>query len=136
MRRALGLEVAGGAINLGGVGRKGMTLTSRAHMSGREKRQGTKEKYTIPKGKCIRKMGQRGGAWADQARFQERISNSNDFEIPNGFWNLAGLWEFAQGDLGGILMHGFVENSSRNLKGFRKKYNMSYHEMHPMQDYF
>jgi hypothetical protein len=54
------------------------------------------------------------------ARFQERISNSNDFQFPNGFWNLVGLWEFAQGDLWGIFMRGYFLNSSRILKDFRK----------------
>jgi hypothetical protein len=33
-------------------------------------------------------------------------------------------------------MWDFLLNSSRLLKNFRKKYNMSCHVMHPMQDYF
>jgi hypothetical protein len=42
------------------------------------------------------------------------------FELKIRFLNLARLWKFVEGDLGGILIWGFFLNSSRLLKDFRK----------------
>jgi hypothetical protein len=40
-------------------------------------------------------------------------------ELKIRFLNLARLWKFVEGDLGGILTWGFFLNSSRLLKDFR-----------------
>jgi hypothetical protein len=64
-------------------------------------------------------MGQRKGAWASRVGFKERISNWKWFSISNGFWNLARIWKFGQGDFGGILMWGCFLNSFRILNDFR-----------------
>jgi hypothetical protein len=61
------------------------------------------------------RIGQLAG-WADWAESQERIP----FGIKIGFLNLARLRNFIQGDLGGILMWEFFQNSSRILKDVRK----------------
>jgi hypothetical protein len=41
-------------------------------------------------------------------------------ELKFGFLNLPRLWNFVEGDLGGILTSGFFRYSSRLLKDFRK----------------
>jgi hypothetical protein len=133
-----------------------MDLTSKACSSVRGEGQGAKEKSTNLKGKCIRKntpmahgsnrLAKEVAAYRMDGPVQGKLgwsgwipgddTNRNWFLNSNGFLNLAILWEFLQGDLGGILMWGFFLNSSRILKDFRKKYNMKCHSMHPRQDYF
>jgi hypothetical protein len=50
------------------------------------------------------------------------------FRIKIGLLNIAMLWKFVQGDLGGILIWGFFLKSSRLSKYFRKmKYNMPWY---------
>jgi hypothetical protein len=115
-------------------------LTSEACMSVRGKRQGAKAKDTNPKGKRIHEnmpmahgvehaaeevaaCGMHGPAWGRLGRsgqIQGEDSIRNWFAISNGFWNWARLWEFLQGDLGGIFMWGFFLNFSRILNDFRK----------------
>jgi hypothetical protein len=55
-------------------------------------------------------------------------------EFKLDFWILPRLLKIAQRDLGGIWTWEFFLNSSRFLKDFEKKYNMTCHVMHPRQD--
>jgi hypothetical protein len=59
--------------------------------------------------------GQRRPGWAAWA---EEAKQAGWAKI--GFLNVPWLCKFIQGDLGGILMWGFLLNSSRLLKDFRK----------------
>jgi hypothetical protein len=63
------------------------------------------------------RLGRRpGGPQGPPGRkYGKRIS-----ELKIGFLNLPRLWNFVEGDLGGILTWGFFLNSSRLLKDFRK----------------
>jgi hypothetical protein len=82
-----------------------MGLTSGAHVSAREEKQGAKAKSTNPKGKHIRENmptvhgpngsveeavgcemdGPTQGNWASWAGFHEKIPTEIDFQIPMNF---------------------------------------------------
>jgi hypothetical protein len=93
-------KYANGARGLSGLGRPvGFSLRKRRGASG--SRLGRRP--SGPQGRPGQKQG-------------KRIS-----ELKIGFLNLARLWKFVEGDLGGILIWGFFFlNSSRLLKDFRK----------------
>jgi hypothetical protein len=68
--------------------------------------------------------GEKGGGprlgWKKNKGGGQAEIKKKSFRIKIGFLNLPRLWKFAQGDLGGILTWGFLLNSSRLLKDFRK----------------
>jgi hypothetical protein len=67
------------------------------------------------------KQSRRWADWAGQGvRRWAAAGLENNSELKIGFLNLPRLWKFVDGDLGRILTWGFLLNSSRLLKDFRK----------------
>jgi hypothetical protein len=138
LRRGAG-EACFGSIDA----RKGVDLTAGAQLTERWGRGGRSEGAN-QKGKRISRkdatdartgwagrdgFGLQGqcGQWAGWARGRvgrkvgrAEIRKKEISELKIGFLNLARLWKFVEGDLGGILTWGFFLNSSRLLKDFRK----------------
>jgi hypothetical protein len=69
---------------------------------------------------CHRLKGQLGRSGPALPKSMESFIIDLVFLNFNGFQILARLWKFVQGDLGGILIWGFLQNSSRLIKDFRK----------------